>query len=286
MRDQHPKEVSFSLILATIGRKDELRTFFESLLKQTYNNFEVIISDQNPDNKINDLVDFYSGNLLIRHIKSEIGLSRARNKGLKLAKGDILAFPDDDCWYQANLLEQVANLLISHSDWDGISGIAKSGKGNNSRWKWAKDSGRINRENVWQRSRSITIFLRKEIVHAVGEFDISLGLGSGTLWNSGEETDFLIRAIEKDFTLQYYPEIVINHPDEIPLFDKAEIAKGRGYGLGMGKVLKKHHYSMGFVLLQILLPIGSIIKSILKFNFPRVCFFYNVWIGRLIGWLS
>ncbi len=280
------KGVTFSLVLATIGRKDELRTFFESLLIQTYKNFEVIVANQNPDDKIDHLVDSYSGAIKIRHIKSAIGLSRARNAGLKIAEGDVIAFPDDDCWYQADLLERIAKLFLDHPDCDGLSGIAKSGKGNISRWKWDKDAGQIDSKNVWQRSRSITIFLRKEIFQAVGDFDISLGLGSGTLWNSGEETDFLLRALEKNFNLQYYPEIVINHPDEIPTFNKAEIEKGRGYGLGMGKVIKIHHYSMDFILLQLLLPLGSIIKSLVKFDFPRARYFYNVWVGRVIGWLS
>lgn len=282
---QDPKDITISLVLATIGRKEELRFFFESLHKQTHNNFEVIISDQNTDGEINSLVDLFSNKINIQYLKCEIGLSRARNMGLKRAKGEIIAFPDDDCWYQPDLLERVADLFFYHPEWDGVCGIAKSGIGNVSRWKWDKNPGRIDRNNIWQRCRSITIFLKTNVIKDVGEFDVNLGLGSETKWISGEETDYILRAIEKGFNIQYYPEIVVNHPDHIPDFNRAEITKGRGYGLGMGKVMRKHHYPIRFVIIQFLSPLGSSIKAIFKFNLSRARYFLNVSIGRIFGWL-
>lgn len=282
---QASKDIMISLVLATIGRNEELRIFFESLCKQTYKNFEVIILDQNTGNEINSLIDLFSSMINIFHIKCELGLSRARNIGFKQAKGDIIAFPDDDCWYQPDLLEKVANLFIYHHDWDGVCGIANSGLGNVSRWKWDKNPGRIDRKNIWKRCCSITIFLKDNVIDEVGDFDVTLGLGSGTKWISGEETDYVLRAIDKGFNIQYCPEIVVNHPDDIPNFDRAEITKGKGYGLGMGKVMRKHHYPIGFVIIQFLFPVGSSIKAFLKCDLQRARYFLNVSIGRIIGWL-
>ena len=50
-------------------------------------------------------------------------------------------------------------------------------------------------DNLWNRAISFTIFLRRDVVEAVGPFDEELGLGSGRPWASGEETDYLIRAV-------------------------------------------------------------------------------------------
>jgi len=232
------------------------------------------------------MVNSFSAYLDVIHLKSDIGLSRARNKGLKQVEGDIIAFPDDDCWYQSDLLERVANLFFYHPEWDGISGISKSGSSNISRWKWDKNPGQINRFNVWQRCRSITIFLKKNVINTVGEFDTSLGLGSGTKWISGEETDYILRALDNHFYIQYCPEIIVNHPDNIPTCNQVEIVKGRGYGYGMGRVLRKHQYPIGFIFMQFILPIGSLFKSLLKGNFTRARYFYHVCIGRIFGWLS
>ena len=49
-----------SLILATLGRIEDVRIFFESLVNQTYNNVEVIVVDQNVEDVLDDIVEKYS----------------------------------------------------------------------------------------------------------------------------------------------------------------------------------------------------------------------------------
>ena len=103
--------MKFSLIVCTLGRYEELDQLFESLRKQTYSDFEVILVDQNDKDYLNEIINEYSNEFDIRHIFSEKGLSRARNIGLKYVSGQIVAFPDDDCWYPIDLLERVNNFF-------------------------------------------------------------------------------------------------------------------------------------------------------------------------------
>ena len=56
------------------------------------------------------------------------------------------------------------------------------------------------------------MFLRRELVERVGAFDEALGLGSGTRFASGEETDYLVRALRSGARLAYEPSLVITHP--------------------------------------------------------------------------
>ena len=51
--------MKFSLIIATLGREKELYDLFESLDKQTYKNFEVIVIDQNKDDRVFKCVQKY-----------------------------------------------------------------------------------------------------------------------------------------------------------------------------------------------------------------------------------
>ena len=102
----------FSLVLATVGRTEELNRFFASLDYATHRNFEVILVDQNPDDRLNSVLDHYDGRFPALHLRSERGLSRARNVGLRRVTGDVVAFPDDDCWYPPNLLNQVEILVL------------------------------------------------------------------------------------------------------------------------------------------------------------------------------
>lgn len=48
-----------SLILATLGRYEEVKIFLDSLLNQTYKDFEVVIVDQNEDGSLDKLVQEY-----------------------------------------------------------------------------------------------------------------------------------------------------------------------------------------------------------------------------------
>jgi len=53
--------IMFSLILATVGRNEELARFLQHLDQQTYRNFELIIVDQNQDGILDPLIRQYQG---------------------------------------------------------------------------------------------------------------------------------------------------------------------------------------------------------------------------------
>ena len=100
--------VNFSLIIATINRRKSLSRLLGSLSKQSYKNFEVLIIDQNPSDYLIDIISRWESELNIIHKNVPFkGLSRARNYGIKIARSNILAFPDDDCHYESNTLKNI-----------------------------------------------------------------------------------------------------------------------------------------------------------------------------------
>ena len=108
--------------MATLGRTLEIERFVASLDTQTHYDFELIVVDQNPDDRILPFLQPYRTRFPILHLHSEKGTSRARNVGLEHVKGDVVGFPDDDCWYPPDLLERVSEYLREHPDLDGITG--------------------------------------------------------------------------------------------------------------------------------------------------------------------
>ena len=93
---------SFDLVVATVGRTDELGRLLDSLAAQDYERLRVVVVDQNDDER---LAPILAGRALqLEHVRSVRGLSRARNAGLRLIEGDVVAFPDDDCTYPHGLL--------------------------------------------------------------------------------------------------------------------------------------------------------------------------------------
>ena len=116
-----------SLIVATRWRTKEVRRLLDSLVDQTYQVFDVIVVDQNDDNRLQSLLAEYDSRLTIKHVRSRaFGKAAANNVGLRICDGDIVPFPDDDCWYAPDLLRRVADMFEAHPEWDGVSGCEAS----------------------------------------------------------------------------------------------------------------------------------------------------------------
>ena len=90
---------SFDLVVATVDRVAELERLLASLDAQTHHGFRVLLVDQNPDDRLAPIVGRPRSFELVR-LRSERGLSRARNAALDRIQADLVAFPDDDCSYE------------------------------------------------------------------------------------------------------------------------------------------------------------------------------------------
>jgi glycosyltransferase involved in cell wall biosynthesis len=225
--------------VATLGRP-ELDRLLRSLADQGYRDFEVLIVDQGPGEDVQALVDRYSTTLTITYMRSDLGLSRARNVGIAAAQGDILAFPDDDAWYAPDQLESVDRLFAQDQDMFGLTGRCTDRDGNVSAGGIRRQAGPITRENVWHSGVSTSMFLRRDVFERVGGFDEELGLGCGGPFQSGEETDLLLRAVNHGYKLVFAPEVRVFHPLPPTAAVKGVIERNWSYALGMGRVLRKH----------------------------------------------
>jgi glycosyltransferase involved in cell wall biosynthesis len=117
-----------SLIVATLGRSTEMERFLEHADKQSYCKFEVIVvEDQNSDGRLEDIIKRYESRMAIIHLRCSPGLSKARNAGIRVSSGEIIAFPDDDCWYSPSLLESIVTLFGKNTNWDGLTGRIVNG---------------------------------------------------------------------------------------------------------------------------------------------------------------
>jgi len=280
---QRSRRLKFSLVLATVGRVAELSGFLRSLAAQPYPDYELIVVDQNTDDRLVPVLRGYQSQIQLKHIRSAPGLSRARNVGLKFADGDIVAFPDDDCWYPAHLLGRVARFFEDHPECDGLTGRPALPTGEPFPG-WDGEPSLVTKSNVWQRAMSLAIFLRRRVIAAMGDFDETLGIGSGTPWGSGEETDYLLSMFERGFGILYEPSIVVFHPPLSGCYDRAARRKAYVYGQGMGRVLRKHDYSQFQAWKYFLLPLRSAIYSFLTGRPRRALLGWAMFQGRLAGY--
>jgi len=100
---------SVSIILPTYNREHLLSRAIQSVLNQTYQDFELIIVDDGSTDDTEKVVKNFNCEIIkyIRHDKNK-GLSAARNTGIRVAKGDYMAFQDsDDEWMPEKLEKQI-----------------------------------------------------------------------------------------------------------------------------------------------------------------------------------
>ena len=148
------------LVVATVDRVDQLDRLFDSLERQSHRGFRVLLVDQNEDDRLGPVLERHAG-LSLDRLRSPRGLSRARNAALGSVTADLVAFPDDDCVYADDLLERVARRFAERPDLDGLTGRAVRPDGSEAP-NWKTDSAVLDRDNLWNRAISFTVFLRRE----------------------------------------------------------------------------------------------------------------------------
>ena len=241
------RTLSFSLVVATVGRIAELDALLSSLLRQTLLPMEVIVVDQNLDDRLSEVLAPYVDGLNVKHIKAESkGVSRARNIGQRVAVGDVITFPDDDCIYPESLLESVAHMFCSRQNLDAISVRSTSSEGDLGVTRFWKDSRPVTRFNVFRTVVEFGLFFRRSALAEI-EFNETLGVGALTPYWSDEGADLAVRFIASGKQILYVPELVIFHENPVRDYDEKARLRSARYGCGRGRFLRLHRYPWWFV---------------------------------------
>lgn len=99
----HPK---ISIITINYNNCNGLNKTIESILCQTYQNFEYIIIDGGSDDGSINILEKYSSKITYWESKSDKGIYNAMNKGIKHCSGSFLAFMNSgDCYLDANVIQ-------------------------------------------------------------------------------------------------------------------------------------------------------------------------------------
>ena len=118
-----------SIIIPYYKKKDYIKKTINSILKQTYKKFEIIIINDEPGELSKNILSFLKkkdSRIKIINNKKNIGAGKSRNKGINIAKGKYIAFIDsDDLWKKNKLLKQIEfmrkkNIEISHTSYEII----------------------------------------------------------------------------------------------------------------------------------------------------------------------
>jgi len=269
-----------SLVMATLGRVQEIEDFVRHLAIQTHKDYELIIVDQNPDDRLIQVINHARDlGISLLHIRqSEPNQCLARNTGLARAQGSIVAFPDDDCWYEADVLEKVLGRM---NEPDAPECVVI-------RWLEqdpASSEPHTISNKLWRRFREvnascITLFFKRDLLINNLGFDADLGLHSW--YGGGEETDLVFRVMASDSRVVCFPHALVHHPinklTRLP-FLKA-FSQSRKRARGTGALYAKHKLEVFVIFRGLLSPWVYTAKNLLN---PAVA---GVELGKAIGRLE
>jgi glycosyltransferase involved in cell wall biosynthesis len=274
--------VKFSLVMCSLGRIDEPVRFLESLCRQTEQNFELVVVDQNLDDRLTKALNPYRDRITMTVLHSARGLSHGRNVALAQVTGDVVAFPDDDCQYPSELLHGVRLTLERNISWAAIAVARANDFHDTSR---ARRPIRLSLRNLWGRTSSYTLFARKSVTNATGQFDEILGVGAGTPWGAGEDTDYVLRSLGRGHAWYYLPSLHVVHAPPVRSYDTDATDRARRYARGLGYVLRKRRVPLWMVFGGCALSVARVTAAAIRGDPAGARWHLNALQGRIEGWL-
>lgn len=200
--------MTVSVIIPTYNRANYVTEAVESVLTQTYKDFEIIVIDDGSTDNTKDVLLPYMDK--IKYIwKPNAGCASARNVGIQASKGEFIAFLDSDDLFERKKLElQVKTIIKTRADFVYSKTIEFNEKGE----KWIGDVAAANNPENFAREHFLTncarpcaILYKRGCVLRIGGFN--------ELLHYNEDTDFLQKiAIECRAAYSDYPSASVrNH---------------------------------------------------------------------------
>jgi len=248
------RDMLISIVICT-HRSERYEDFVEaidSLLSQSYNNLEIIVVvDGNKE--LYDKIQKSGIDVdKIRLNEKNLGLSESRNKGIKEAKGDVIAFFDDDAVADEDWLKELARM---YREYDAIAAggrlmpkwITKKPKLLPEEYYWlvgATHRGFPEEVTEVRNTFGSNLSFKAEVLKALGGFRGEMGVkGKGLL--QGEETELCERMREKfGKGVVYNPDAIVYHkvfPERLRLRFLLRRAFWQGYSK---RVMKELGYSI------------------------------------------
>ncbi len=217
-RDNLP---SLSIIVATRNRADNLARLLESLAVAIRyvepSKVEVIVADNGSTDRTGEVVSCFqeSSAFKVTVVREESpGKARALNQALKVVRGRICAFVDDDIIVAQTWVKEILSAFATESEM-GIAG----GRVEPHDPAAATDTLRTGNQDFrvsWKKftPQNIPIIgcnvaFRRSLLNSIGGFDPDVGPGSYI--GSGDDLDLIYRALVAGAIIDYRPEIKVSH---------------------------------------------------------------------------
>ena len=210
-------DIILAIVICTFKRDILLDKCLKSIVPQINTTIEILVIDNKSSENTKKVVESYSNSFSNIKYFSEpnIGLSHARNRGIKEAKSDWILYLDDDTIAFSDLIER-ALYLVSRGDFDCVGGMYY-GYFDVEKPKWIP-------ENFGTKSKysddlqlcpfnvphGCVVLYKKLTLNKIGCFDLQLGMNGGKI-RYGEEVMLQKKIYENNGKIAFDPNLKIYH---------------------------------------------------------------------------
>ena len=192
-----------------------------SICRQTWTDWELFVIGQGPESGLRGLVEHYSAQdarVQYLHVEPK-GASYARNFGIASARGDVVAFIDDDCEAREDWLAVLAECFAREPETEVVGGAVLAPEG--SRMMFSTCPAMAPEDVLYDPVLcgytppngfgfiSSNVAIRTRSFERLGVFDVHLG--PGTTFPVAEDTDFLLRCEAAGVKMRSTPDAVVYH---------------------------------------------------------------------------
>lgn len=274
--------IELSIIIPTLGRKEELKALFDSILHTNIDvSYEIIIVDQNENHLIDELCDSYKEKLPIsQHIVQFKGLSKAKNYGVAHANGKIVCFPDDDAEFCEDTVCMALHVLKEKKAECVFGKVIDKETKEDTVMKFQAGAMFLTLDNFEGAFVEATMFAYLELLK---KYPYDENMGVGTVKGAEEGYDLVYRLLCDNKVIYYDSLITYYHPNKISeKTSEDEIKRAFYYSCGYGYLCKKHKFARKYRKRARKLTFGIPIIAIIRHR--ELKYFMAQWMGLRLGY--
>lgn len=233
---ENAPQILVSAFICTRNRPEKIGRAVESVLDNTFPNFDLTVIDQSTSDETEHIVRRIGERdaRVHYHRMHETGVSRARNQAIARSTGQYIAGTDDDCIVPVDWIEKIVRAFEEQQDGELLYGQVlpaypeNGGAALTPSLTFDKQE-RLGRENGFRIIGMTANFAaRRSLFERAGTFDEALG--SGGRLKSGEDFDLAYRAYRRNAVILLRPEVTVRHDGRREIEDWPLLLRTYGFG--------------------------------------------------------
>lgn len=270
-RDTGVPTPRITVAIATANRPSDLAACLASLAAVTYPEWEIVLVDQSDGDETLNLAQHWSSvQAALVYVRTRRkNLSAARNIAMSHARGDIVAFIDDDCTVAADWLAGLSQTFQDTPDAQLVFGTVNAAAHDSSSTFITNvriDDARLLRgplDAVRVRGMGANMSVRRR---PIGNLSFDEQLGAGARFRSGEDYDYAYRLLAGGAAVLLTPTVCVTHHGTRPYAGGAARSILQNYLYGAGachaKLIRLRQWAIIAAIAQLLVENAALVRPL------------------------